>query len=200
MKKIIVANWKMNPRTQKEAKQLFEAVKKGLKNTKNAEVVICPPFVYLTLLKGLTLGAQNVSSQEIGFTGGVSTSQLKDLDVEYVIVGHSERRRYVNETNELINKKIKAALSVKLKPIFCVGENEGEDKQQILERQIKEGLAEVSNVNGQLSNVVIAYEPVWAIGTGKNCSYDETMSSVLLIRKTISSLYSKALASKIKII
>jgi len=192
MKNLVVANWKMNPVNQKEAKNLFEAIKKGIRNVKNIEVVICPPFVYLNLFKGLTLGAQNVFYKEKGaFTGEVSASQLRDLKVKYVIIGHSESRQYLNETNEIINKKIKESLSEKLKPILCVGET-NEEKQmgkkvEVLERQITENLKGI-NIKA-VKNITIAYEPVWAIGPGENCSIDETMSSILFIRKVIFKLY-----------
>lgn len=210
-KKLIIANWKMNPANKKEAGRLFEAVENGAKKAKNAEVVICPPFVYLPLLQGLSLGAQNVFCEKEGaFTGEISPVMLKNLGVEYVIVGHSERRINFGETDEIINKKIKAALGVKLKPIFCVGEKAGENKAEILENQIKEGLKSISNATlrgvrsasskFQISNLIIAYEPVWAIGTGNNCSIDETMGAALLIRKIISKLYGKKAASAVKII
>ncbi len=199
MKTLIAANWKLNPSTEKEAKKLFGAVKRGVKNVKNTEVVICPPFVYLPLFKGLTLGAQNVFYKEKGaFTGEISPLMFKDLKVKYVIVGHSEVRKYLNETNEIINKKIKAVLAVKLNPILCVGENENENKSEILEKQIREGLKTISSKDAK--NIVIAYEPVWAIGTGKNCSSEETMSSILFIKSIITKLYNRGLSDKIKIL
>lgn len=198
MKSLIVANWKCNPTNLREAKKLFDAVKRGAKS-KNAEVVICPPFLYLPLLKGITRGAQNIFWEDKGaFTGEISALQLKDLKVEYVIVGHSERRKYFHETDEMINKKIKKSLAVGLRAIFFIGENEGEDKQGVLEKQIIEGLKNISREG--VKNIVIAYEPVWAIGTGKNCSVDETMKSILLIRKIISQLYTRDLADAIKVL
>ena len=203
MKPLIIANWKMNPTSQKEAETLFEAIKKGVKSVKNTEVVICPPFIYLTVLSGLALGAQDVFYKEKGaFTGEVSVSMLKDLGVEYMIVGHSERRKYFNETNEIINKKIKESLVSKLKVILCVGETEDqkETKSQVLESQITKALEGVSNVNGQLSNVAIAYEPVWAIGTGNNCSVDEAQKSILFIRKIIANLYKREIADHLRIL
>ena len=164
MKDLIVANWKMNPSSFKEAKKLFDSVKKT--KSKNAEVVICPPFLYLPLLKGATLGAQDVFWEEKGaFTGEISATQLKDLKVEYVIIGHSERRRYFGETNEAINKKLKKVLETGLKPIFCVGENESEDKAMVLEQQLTQSLMGISRDNAK--HITIAYEPVWAIGTVK---------------------------------
>ncbi len=191
MKPLIVANWKLNPATQKEAEELCESIKKA---AKDAGAVICPPFVYLPLLKGVTLGAQDVFFEGKGaFTGEISPAQLKDLNVEYVVVGHSERRKYFNETDQVVNKKLKAVLEAGLKPIFCIGETkeemDGGKKAEVLTRQITEGLKDVTR--DQLKNVVIAYEPVWAIGTGENCSVDETMQSAMLIRKILADLYSR---------
>ena len=202
MKNLIVANWKMNPTSQKEAKVLFEGIKKKVK-TKNAEVVVCPPFVFLPLLKGLIIGAQNVYFEEKGaFTGEISASILKDLKIEYVIIGHSERRKYFLETDGIVNKKIKKALSFNLKPIFCVGETAEErdvgKKTEVLERQLKEGLKNVTKE--EMKKIAVAYEPVWAIGTGNNCSVDETMSSVLFIKKIISKLYNREIADNTRIL
>ena len=199
MKPLIVANWKMNPLTGKDAVKLFELVKRGIKNTKKAEVVICPPFVYLPLLKGLVLGAQNVFYKEEGaFTGEVSCAMLKDLHVEYVILGHSEVRKNLQETDDIINKKIKEVLAASLTPILCVGEQEGEDKPAVLERQLSGAFKGITAKSTK--DVIIAYEPVWAIGTGKNCGIEETMGSLLLIRKIISKLYTKDLASNMKVL
>ncbi len=202
MKNLIAANWKMNPVSHKEAKALFEGIKRGAKNVK-AEVVVCPPFVFLPLLKGLTLGAQDVFFEEKGaFTGEVSGAMLKDLGVEYVIIGHSERRKYFGETDEIVNKKIKKALGAGLKIIFCIGETAKErdigKKTEVLERQIKEGLKGI--LRDALKKIAIAYEPVWAIGTGNNCSADETMSSVLFIRKSVSQIYNREIADNIRIL
>ncbi|OGZ65901.1 MAG: triose-phosphate isomerase [Candidatus Staskawiczbacteria bacterium RIFCSPHIGHO2_02_FULL_43_16] len=180
MEKLIVANWKMNPGTQQEVIELFDAVSRGITRNltqNNAEVVICPPFIYLPLLKGLTLGAQNVSVEPKGaFTSQVSATQLKDLGVEYVIVGHSESRKYLHETDEEISKKLKTALAAGLKPILCVGENEGEDRTEVLATQLAEGLQ-------GLLGVIIAYEPVWAIGTDKNCDTQSVVEAAKVIKK-----------------
>ena len=190
---LIAANWKMNPVSVEEAKNLFDSVKEGIESTE-AEIIICPPFIYLPLLKGLALGApaslslggQDCFYEEKGaFTGEISPLMLKDLGVEYVIIGHSERRKYFNETNEIINKKIKQALKAGLKIIFCIGETAEErdvgKKNEVLERQIKEGLEGIES----LENINIAYEPVWAIGTGNNCSIEETKESIGFIRKFV---------------
>jgi len=182
MKKLIVANWKLNPTTKKQAEEIFSDIEKGIDNT-GVEVVICPPFIYLSSLKGLVLGAQNVYFEENGaFTGEVSPEMLRDLGVEYVIIGHSERRKYFGETDETVNKKIKKSLRAGLKVIFCIGETAEErdagKKNEVLERQIKKGLDDIDN----LENINIAYEPIWAIGTGNNCSVEETKESVDFIR------------------
>lgn len=182
MKNLIVANWKLNPVTKKEAEEIFSGIKAGAGD--KCEVVVCPPFTYLTELKGMPLGAQNVFYEEKGaFTGEVSPAMLKDLGVEYVIIGHSERRKYFGETDEIINKKIKKSLELGLKVIFCIGETQEQhdsgEKNAVLEKQIKIGLAGVEDKN----NLNIAYEPVWAIGTGNNCGVDETKESINFIKK-----------------
>ena len=163
MKKIlIVANWKMNPNTLEEAKNLFGLVKKGVvPMSKNLEIVICPPFIYLSLLclKPYTLnpklGAQNCSWEQKGaYTGEISPKMLKNLGVEYVIIGHSERRKYFKETNEIIEKKLKAVIELGLKPILCI------DKISQIPKDIE-------NWKLKIENLIIAYEPLFAIGTGK---------------------------------
>lgn len=188
MQKIIVANWKLNPATKKEAEEIFNSVKEGAKKVKS-EVVICPPSVYLPILKGVPLGAQNVFYEERGaFTGEISAVMLKDLGTEYVIIGHSERRKHFGETDEIINKKIKKSLEAKLKVIFCIGETQEEHdaikKNEVLERQIKDGLRDAPEYL-VLSNLIVAYEPVWAIGTGNNCSVDETKESIKFIKTLV---------------
>lgn len=189
MKNLIVANWKLNPTTQKEAKEIFDAIREGAKGL-NAEVVVCPPSVYLYASgfgEGIiSMGAQNVFFEDKGaFTGEVSPAMLKDLGVEYVIIGHSERRKYFGETDEAVNKKIKKSLEAGLKVIFCIGETAEErdagEKSEVLEHQIKEGLMGV----GDLSNLSVAYEPVWAIGTGNNCGVQETKDSIDFIRQFV---------------
>lgn len=163
MKPLIVANWKMNPPALKGAKLLFDSIGRGIKNIKNAEVVICPPFPFISGLKSdilnLKLGGQDCFWEDKGaFTGEVSAFMLKSLGCHYVIVGHSERRKYFNETDRTVNKKIKAALENGLKPILCV--------ENVL--QVKKGLKGV--LRKEFKNLIIAYEPVFAIGTGKPCS------------------------------
>ncbi|GAI55200.1 unnamed protein product, partial [marine sediment metagenome] len=133
MKLIIVANWKCNPTTLKEAEKLFNSLKKRLKSVRKVEVVICPPFVYLSSFKfqvsSFRLGAQDCFWEDKGpYTGEVSPQMLKDMGCRYVIVGHSERRQVFKETDEMVNEKIKKILKTKLRPIFCIGETEEEKK------------------------------------------------------------------------
>ena len=161
-KTLIVGNWKCNPSTLKEANKLFNSVKKGIKKTcpelnRRVEVIICPPFLYLPFIikKEIVLGSQNVFYEEKGaFTGEISPKMLKDLGVKYVIIGHSERRKYFKETNEMISKKIKAALKAGLKPILCI------NKLSQIPKEISE-------------SYILAYEPLFAIGTGKACSIEK---------------------------
>ncbi len=198
MPKLIIGNWKMNPKSSKEAKALLDSVKKGIRG-KDLEIVVCPPFVYFSLLNGLTLGGQNCHWENAGaFTGEVSAPMLADAGAKYVILGHSERRRFMGETNNVINQKIKAALKAKLKPILCVGENEGEEMGSILEEQLEACLAGLNA--GQMKDLVIAYEPAWAIGTGNNCQPDNAHSAALFIKKILTKLYSRFLADKTPIL
>jgi len=189
MKNLIAANWKMNPNSQKEAKEIFDAIREGTKGL-DPEVVVCPPSVYLYASgfgEGIiAMGAQNVYFEEKGaFTGEISAGMLKDLGIEYVIIGHSERRKYFGETDETVNKKIKIALAVGLKIIFCVGETaeerDGGKKNEVLKRQVQNGLKDVFDID----NVNVAYEPVWAIGTGNNCGVAETKEALDFIRQLV---------------
>lgn len=207
MKPLIIANWKCNPPAPKGAKLLFGQVKKGMKKIKNTEVVICPPFVYIPFFisqsdrSNLALGAQDVFWKEGPFTGEVSGKMLKSLGCKYVIVGHSERR-VLGETNETINKKIKSCFNAKLVPIFCVGESLEERKAGkaplIIKNQIKEGLRGISRK--AVGNLIIAYEPIWAIGTGQFCDFDEAMTMGLLIRKNLADIYNQKVAKNIRVI
>lgn len=210
MKPLIVANWKMNPQSLDEVRRLFNSIKKGIKKIKNLEMVICPPFPYLLVIKlyshkAIKLGAQDCFWEEKGaFTGEVSAVILKNIGCQYVIIGHSERRRYFQETDEIVNKKIRAALKIKLNPIFCIGETQTErDKgqtQAVLKKQLTLGLKDISKSQIEDVKFFIAYEPVWAIGTGNPCSVEEAMSAAIMIRKIITSLFSFSISKKIRII
>jgi triosephosphate isomerase len=210
MKLLVVANWKMNPQTLKGAKLLFNSVRRGLKKIKKVEVIVCPPFIYLSYSlnsKFYTLnpklGAQDCFWEEKGaYAGEISPKQLSNFGCKYVILGHSSRRIWLGETDEIINKKIKAAISTKLNPIFCIGETEEEREkgqtQRALKYQIEQGLKKISR--NKIKNLVIAYEPVWAVGTGKPCDPEEAQKMGLLIRKIIAKKYSLSIAKKIRII
>jgi len=195
MKRTIVANWKSNPITQKDAKKLFNAFKKQ-------DVVICPPFIYLDLgnKKGVKykLGGQNCHWEQSGaFTGEISPKMLKDLDCKYVIVGHSERRNYFKETDETINKKLKIALKIGLIPIFCIGEKKGQRAEMIVFEQLSKGLKGIAKK--ELKKIIIAYEPVWAIGTGNFCSPDKANKIREFIKSNFKNkiLYGGSVNSKI---
>jgi len=209
-KPIIIANWKCNPTTSAEAKRLFGSVKKGLRNSKKTEVVICPPFVFsqrlipqggnLSMIK---LGAQDCFYEEKGaFTGEISAIMLKNLGCHYVIIGHSERRRIFQETDEMINKKMQAAIKAGLKPILCIGESKEEKGEiaAVFKTQIKSAFREISKSKISKSGLCIAYEPVWAIGSGEPCGIDEAMSAKLLIQKILISFLGKSLTKKIPIL
>lgn len=205
MSVLVVANWKMNPQSLKEAKQLFDSIKKRREIIKNVEVVICPPFLYLPELvkkirkeNQIKLGAQDSFWEKEGaFTGEISPLMLKNLGLKYVILGHSERREYLGETDEMINKKIKKALEFNLSPILCIGEKKGETFK-VLERELQNGLKNISQ--REIKKLVIAYEPVWAIGTGKFCSNDRVLSATLFIRKFIYQNYTRTLADNLRIL
>ncbi|MBO5959974.1 MAG: triose-phosphate isomerase, partial [Lentisphaeria bacterium] len=176
-RKIFIAgNWKMN-KTAAEAKALCEALKESLAPLAGkVEVAVCPTFTRLAtaveVLKGsnVKVGAQNIHWADNGaFTGEISGAMLQEIGVEYVIIGHSERRQYFGETDATVNARIKAALKYALKPIVCIGETleerEGGITNSVLDKQIRDGLADITAAD--MANITIAYEPVWAIGTGK---------------------------------
>jgi len=188
MKPLIVANWKCNPTTLEGAKLLFNSVKRGIQNIRNLEVVICPPFPYLSIINNqlsiIKLGAQDCFWEERGaYTGEISPSMLKDLGVEYVIIGHSERRKYQQEKDLMIYKKIEAALKRGLKPILCI------DKiPQLPSFLRKRGGRRGRNPlrpKKDLEDVIIAYEPLFAIGTGKPCSIDKAKKMRIAIKKKL---------------
>jgi len=188
-KPIIIANWKMNPNSLKKAKSLVSSVCKKIKKEK-AEVVICPPFVYYHLLKGVKKGAQNCYFKEEGaFTGEISPTMLKDLNCDYVLVGHSERRTYFGETDEAVREKLKAVLSAGLAPVLCIGETnvqrDAGEVQQILKRELESALTGVSSASALEQRLCIAYEPIWAIGTGRPCDAEEGQKMKLLIQKIL---------------
>lgn len=207
-KTLIIANWKMNPVNLAEAKRLFRAASNAAARAKRIKVVVCPPFPYLSAIKQfnnltIELGAQNCFWEDKGaFTGEVSAKMLRDLGCKYVIVGHSERRLYFGETDETVSKKIKSAVRLRLRPILCVGETQGEKQRgemtTVLKRQIERGLQGLERKG--VKSIIIAYEPVWAIGTGNNCSPEDAESAGLFIKKIIARRYSRLIADNIPIL
>ncbi len=208
MNKLIVANWKMNPPSKKEAEIIFKSISTLIKNFKNIEIVICPPFPYLYIheklkIKKIKLGSQDVSVfKEGSHTGEVSMGMLKDFKVEYSIVGHSECRA-LGDTNDIVNKKIAMVLKSKITPIFCVGEKDRDTNGfylSFIKQQLIEGLSGI--IKPQIKNIVIAYEPVWAIGAGsiREATHLEFTEIRIFIKKIISDLYDIKTANELRII
>jgi triosephosphate isomerase len=197
-KTIIAGNWKMN-KTRAQAKELAKAIADGIKGQKSLpEIVLCPPFTALLdvkeTVKGtpIHIGAQNMEHRESGaYTGELSPNMITDVGASYIIIGHSERRQYYGETNSSVNLKLKAALKHKLVPIVCVGESPDERESNltdsVVRRQVGAALADLTKE--ELAPLVVAYEPLWAIGTGKNCEAKEANRVAALIRTTINELY-----------
>ena len=204
-KPLIAGNWKMNT-TLEEAKNLVKAILNEIDGTDGVETVLCPPFVSLAaikeLLKGTSvgLGAQNMYFEDKGaYTGEISPIMLTNL-CSFVILGHSERRQYFFETNEIVNKKVKKAFEFGLQPIICVGEsladNEAGKTEQIISRQVRAGLTGV----GSTSQLVIAYEPIWAIGTGKAATGKQANATISLIRGILADLWNREIAEAVRIL
>ena len=214
----IAGNWKMNTMVT-EAEKLVLEMLDGLNRIEGVEKVLCPPFVSLVavnmMLQGssIKLGAQNMYFETEGaYTGEVSPLMLSEL-CEFVILGHSERRWYFEETDEIVNKKVKAALANKLKPILCVGErlaeNEAGKTKEVVNRQVTTALNGVETLvpggNGERSeevtkNLVIAYEPIWAIGTGKAASSEQATATIQFIRDVVAKLWNKSIAQDLRIL
>jgi len=202
---IIAGNWKMNT-TVSEAIELVSEMRRKLDEIDDVEKVICPPFISLAVVKELIrgssirLGAQNLYFEEKGaYTGEISPLMLADL-CEFVIIGHSERRQYFNETGEIVNKKLRAALKIGLKPILCIGEkleeNEAGRTEEVVTEQLESALAGI----GSLGGLIIAYEPVWAIGTGKAATGRQVNETIGLIRHNVAQLYDKEVAQQMRIL
>lgn len=208
-KKIIIGNWKMNPATGKEAEKWFSGIVKSLTAIKKTEVVVCAPFLYLERLakirtSKLKLGAQDSFTGGVGpFTGEISGDMLYNAHVKFVILGHSERRD-LGETNELLNRKIKSALSAGLLPIVCVGEQERDAEHnyfEIVKTQILECLKGLSK--DAISKIIFAYEPVWSISTTENrrdATAGDAREMVIFIRKVLSDISSPVTAHQTRII
>ena len=206
-KPIVAGNWKMN-KTMAEAIDLAQDIKRDLGDFRDADVVLCPPFTSLKAVSDVVsgthidLGAQNMHWEKSGaFTGEVSAAMLRDLFCHYVILGHSERRQYFGETDEIVNKKIKAALAANLKPIVCVGETlqqrESGQMEKVIETQVRGSLAGLGA--RELVDSIIAYEPVWAIGTGKTATSAQAQEVHAFIRGVLKSLSDETVAQSVRI-
>jgi triosephosphate isomerase len=207
MRKLIIANWKENPVTEQEATALFRGIAKA-KRGDNVDVVICPPTLYLVGMaklfqklsnkKNLALGAQDIFWEETGaFTGQVGPKMIQALGVSYVILGHSERRKWVGETDDMVNKKLLLALEDGLNVVLCVGESLAVQSEGIaaakkfIKEQLKKDLANLGKVSKKSKgSLIVAYEPIWAIGTGKNADSKYAAAITDFIKKTVASLVS----------
>ncbi|SHH94274.1 triose-phosphate isomerase [Sporanaerobacter acetigenes] len=203
---IIAGNWKMN-NTVDEAVNLIKGIKNGERNA-DVEVVVCVPFTDLWQVKkeiegtNIKLGAQNMHWEDSGaFTGEISPLMLKEIGIDYVIIGHSERRQYFNETDETVNKKVKSALKYDIRPIICVGETleerEKGTEKDVVKRQVKAALEDIEGK--YIKDIVIAYEPIWAIGTGKTASNKDANDMISFIRQTVSDKYGEEISQKMRI-
>ena len=206
-KLIIAGNWKMN-KTVAEALALVADLKRDLAGVKEVDIVVCPPYTALESVSkaiidsNIRLGAQNMSENATGaFTGEIAAPMLKEFSVRYVILGHSERRQYQNESDALIAKKAAAAHAASLKPIVCIGETlaerEGGLMEKVLETQIRGSLAGLTKE--QMAETVVAYEPVWAIGTGKTATTQQAQDAHAFIRKTLAAMFDEGTAKKVRI-
>ncbi|WP_069649144.1 triose-phosphate isomerase [Caloranaerobacter ferrireducens] len=203
---IIAGNWKMH-NTIEEGIKLVREIKDVADNT-DVEVVVCVPFTSLNEIKKelkdtkVKLGAQNMHWEEKGaFTGEISPVMLKEIGIDYVIIGHSERRQYFNETDETVNKKVLSALKYGIKPIICVGETL-EQREKNIEKDVvsKQVIKALENVSAEdMLNIVIAYEPIWAIGTGRTASSKDANDMIFFIRETIKNKYGVDISEEVRI-
>lgn len=207
-KKIIAANWKMN-KTTGETVAFLENFLREIGDEDDVEVVIVPPFTslqkasdYLAQSTNVKLGAQNMSQFKSGaYTGEISAPMLRDLFVRYVVIGHSERRTLFGETDAIINQKLQVAHEAALRPIFCIGETleerDGGMVEEVLERQLRCGLEGLDSK--AIGETVIAYEPVWAIGTGRTATPEQAQEAHAFVRRTLEAIADKAVADKVRI-
>jgi len=207
-KKIVAANWKMNM-TQAEAASFVETLLREIGDVSDVEVVIVPPFTAIAKVsealgssETIKIGAQNMYWERGGaFTGEISAAMLRDLFVRYVVLGHSERRQLLGETDEIVNRKVHAALEASLRPIVCIGETleqrESGNVETVLSQQLRRSLSGVGA--RELNETVVAYEPVWAIGTGRTASPEQAQEAHAFIRRTLGEISDHATAAKIRI-
>jgi len=206
-KLIIAGNWKMN-KTVAEALDLVGGIRRECRDVKEVDIVVCPPFTALSevskavLNTNVRLGAQNMCEHNYGaYTGEIAAGMLKEFSVRYVILGHSERRQYQKESDELVNKKALAAHAASLKPIVCVGETLAErdsgQTEKVLQTQVRGSLANLSKA--QMEETILAYEPVWAIGTGKTATAGQAQEAQAYVRGLLAKLFDDATARKVRI-
>jgi triosephosphate isomerase len=206
-KLIIAGNWKMN-KTVAESLDLVRGLKLELAAVKEVDIVICPPFTALgevskaVMASNLRLGAQNMSEHNFGaYTGEIAAGMLKEFSVRYVILGHSERRQLFKETTDLVGKKTRAAHAASLKPIVCVGESlherEADQTERVLDSQVRGSLSGLTPA--QMEETVVAYEPIWAIGTGKNATTIQAQEAHAFIRRLLASMYDETVARRVRI-
>ena len=204
---IIAGNWKMN-KTVAEALDLVRGLRIELGSVKEVDLVVCPPFTALgdvskaIMDSNLRLGAQNMSEHNYGaFTGEIAAGMLKEFSVRYVILGHSERRQFYHETSDLVAKKARAAHAAALKPIVCVGETlqerEGGKTESVLDSQVRGSLAGLTRE--QIEETILAYEPIWAIGTGKTATSAQAQQAHAFIRKLLVSMYDENVARRVRL-
>lgn len=206
-KPVLAANWKMY-KTAGETAAFMEAFVPLVREVTGREIILCPPFTGLSVLQhyaaeNISSGAQNMHWEEQGaFTGEIAPGMLKDAGCRYVILGHSERRQYFGETNEIINRKVKAAFGRQLIPIFCIGETlaerEAGQTERVIEQQVREGLTGLTA--GRFPELLIAYEPVWAIGTGRSATAADANQVISFIRGIIAATQGKEAAASVRIL
>jgi len=206
-KPVLAANWKMY-KTAGETAAFMEAFVPLVREVTGREIILCPPFTGLSVLQhytaeNISIGAQNMHWEEQGaFTGEIAPGMLKDAGCRYVILGHSERRQYFGETNEIINRKVKAACDRQLIPIFCVGETlaerEAGQTERVIEQQVREGLTGLTA--DRFIELLIAYEPVWAIGTGRSATAADANQVISFIRDIIAATQGKEAAASVRIL
>lgn len=207
MKPLLIANWKMNPASAKEAANLARSIRKGLAGRSRVAIIVAPPFPFLSevrsiLGQNISVAAQDVAPFPTGaYTGAVSATMLKYLGVKAVLIGHSERRRFFGETDEIIHQKIKMTLKAGLRPILAIGEELSDSHDvvpQVLADQLARSLAGIPKK--KLSHLVVAYEPVWAIGSGKADTPDNATRRAIYIRKLLTKLLGNSIAARIPIL
>lgn len=207
-KLIIAGNWKMN-KTPSETRVLISEIKTAMPNCHKSEFILCPPFLSIPAAleeaknSSINIGAQNCHWEEKGaFTGEISPKMLSEAEIKYVIIGHSERRMYFGETDETVNKRLKAALNEGISPILCVGENlnqrENGKTENIIKNQLEMDFKDIDESSAE--KIIIAYEPIWAIGTGKTATDEQAQEICGFIRSTIEKMFSSEVSEKIHIL